>query len=182
MDVLVSGISGYVGSQLVPRLLADGHSVRGMSRRAGIAAPVEVVRADAVSGAGLDRALAGADVAYYLIHSMEPSTDGTFGQRERTAAQNFARAASAAGVQRIIYLGGPRPAADTPSAHLASRLAVEEILLGGDPVLGRLPGVDRDRLAVALVSVPRAPRRAHAAAARAGLAGLTEPVPSTSVT
>jgi uncharacterized protein YbjT (DUF2867 family) len=133
MDVLVSGISGYIGSQLVPRLLADGHSVRGMSRRPDVAAPVEVLRADAVSGAGLDRALAGADVAYYLIHSMEPSTDGTFGQRERTAAQNFARAASAAGVQRIIYLGGPRPAADTPSAHLASRLAVEEILLGAIP-------------------------------------------------
>ena len=133
MDVLVTGISGYIGAQLVPRLLADGHSVRGMSRRGGVGKSVEVARADAVSGAGLEHALAGIDVAYYLIHSMEPSTDGSFGQRERSAAENFARAARAADVQRIIYLGGPRPPGAALSAHLASRLAVEEILLAAVP-------------------------------------------------
>ena len=140
MNVLVTGITGYIGSQLAPRLLADGHAVRGMSRRPAhtrgpVQAPaaVEVVRADAITGAGLQRALAGIDVAYFLIHSMEPSTDGAFDRRERRAAENFARAARAAGVERIIYLGGPSPADASPSAHLASRLAVEEILLGAVP-------------------------------------------------
>ena len=132
VNILVTGTSGYVGSRLVPRLLADRHAVRGMSRSPTARPPVEVVRADAVSGAGLDRALAGVDVAYYLIHAMEPSTKGRFDQRERAAAENFVRAALAAGVQRIIYLGGPDPA-DATSAHLASRLAVEEILLATIP-------------------------------------------------
>ncbi|MGA2927314.1 MAG: NAD(P)H-binding protein [Solirubrobacteraceae bacterium] len=134
MDILVTGISGYVGSRLASRLLADGHTVRGMSRSASTALrSVELARADAISGAGLDRALAGIDVAYYLIHSMEPSPDGAFDARERTAAENFARAARAAGVQRIIYLGGPAPSGAPPSTHLASRLAVEEVLLAALP-------------------------------------------------
>ena len=64
---------------------------------------------------------------------MEPSTDGPFNVRERRAAENFARAAQTAGVGRIVYLGGLIPAHGPASAHLASRLAVEEILLGAGP-------------------------------------------------
>jgi uncharacterized protein YbjT (DUF2867 family) len=134
MNVLVSGISGYVGSRLAPRLQRDGHSVRGFSRGSSVTVPdVPIITGDAVTGAGLDRALEGIDVAYYLIHSMEPSRDGAFNVRERVAAENFARAARGAGVNRIVYLGGLLPAGGPASAHLASRLAVENILLAATP-------------------------------------------------
>lgn len=134
MNILITGITGYVGSRLAPRLLRDGHAVRGLSRREGVdAREVPLVQGDAVSGAGLDRALDGIDVAYYLIHSMEPSLDGTFAQRERIAAENFARAARAAGTPRVIYLGGLIPAGGPASEHLSSRLEVERILLEGAP-------------------------------------------------
>lgn len=139
VKILVSGSSGYVGSRLIPRLLRDGHTVRGLSRSparadgAEEAGRVTVVSGDAVSGSGLDAALDGIDVAYFLIHSMEPSEDGDFPARERRAAENFAHAAQAAGVRRVIYLGGLVPAGGPASAHLASRLEVEKILLAAAP-------------------------------------------------
>ena len=95
---------------------------------------IPVVQTDAVSGAGLDRALDGVEVAYFLIHSMERATgDGTFMVRERAAAENFARSARAAGVKRVVYLGGLVPEGGPASDHLASRLAVEQILLAATP-------------------------------------------------
>lgn len=130
MRVLVTGISGFVGARLAPRLVADGHEVRGLSRRPlAPVAGVQLVRGDAISAEGLDAALNEVEVAYYLIHSMEPSGDGSFPVREQRAAENFARAAERAGVRRIVYLGGFVPASGRASPHLASRLAVEERLL-----------------------------------------------------
>jgi uncharacterized protein YbjT (DUF2867 family) len=128
MRILITGVTGYIGSRLAPRLEREGHELRGMSRRPGNLA-IPVTLADAISGEGLPEALAGIEVAYFLIHSMEPSSDGAFEDRERRAAENFAAAARAAGVRRIVYLGGPMPSSGQPSRHLASRLAVERILL-----------------------------------------------------
>ncbi len=135
MRTLVTGISGYIGSGLVPRLQRDGHYVRGLARDpARVRARAPVVRGDAVSGAGLAEAMDGVEVAYYLIHSMEPSCDGPFADRELRAAHNVVRAAGEAGVRRVVYLGGLIPAASArPSAHLGSRLAVEEAILQGIP-------------------------------------------------
>jgi uncharacterized protein YbjT (DUF2867 family) len=139
--VLVTGVSGYVGAALVPRLQAAGHEVRGFARSpervaaAGVLLD-DVVVGDAVSGAGLARALDGADAAYYLIHSMEGPASTGFPDHERRAAERFATAARAAGVRRIVYLGGLVPDTGTVSRHLASRLAVEEALLaaGDEPI------------------------------------------------
>ena len=133
MNILVTGASGFVGSALIPRLVDDGHAVRAFGRSAArIQAAVPLVEGDAVTGAGLKRALEGVDVAYFLIHSMEAVgvDEGSFADRDRRAADAFARAAAATGVRRVVYLGGLVPAAAAPSPHLASRLEVEQILLG----------------------------------------------------
>jgi uncharacterized protein YbjT (DUF2867 family) len=90
----------------------------------------EPVTGDAVSGEGLEEALAGVELAYYLIHSMgrggDPSED--FAARDRQAARNFGRAARAAGVRRIVYLGGLESSSDVSSHHLDSRHETAEIL------------------------------------------------------
>lgn len=128
MNILVTGITGYIGSRLAPRLRTEGHSVRGFSRRASAAGDVPVVAGDAVTGTGLEEALEGIDVAYYLLHSMEASSNGSFAARELRAAENFASAAQAAGTERIVYLGGLMPAHGARSPHMVSRLAVEDAL------------------------------------------------------
>jgi uncharacterized protein YbjT (DUF2867 family) len=185
MRILVTGASGFAGSLLVPRLLADGHAVRAFGRdparvSAALALPagsgrstpgesapegsapkrrtpgdkargetapegivdlpgeVEILRGDALSGEGLARAVAGVDVAYYLIHSMErPSPaagdSSRFDERDLLAAHNFAAACARAGVGRIVYLGGLLPRDHAASRHLASRESVERILLDGVP-------------------------------------------------
>lgn len=146
MKVLVTGVSGYVGSLVAERLSRDGHDVRGFARHPErVSALVPVLAGDAVSGEGLGPALNGIDVAYFLIHSMEPAAGPTsasgnggdpFPSQERTAAERFAEAAVAAGVRRIVYLGGLIPSGGSGgamSAHLTSRLAVERILLQAVP-------------------------------------------------
>jgi uncharacterized protein YbjT (DUF2867 family) len=159
VEILLTGASGFIGSRLLPQLLSDGHGVRAMTRDparlladpvalSGIGDPgatpstARIVRADAISGDGLERALSGVEVAYYLIHSMEPAAPGAgFAERELLAAENFAAASRAAGVRRIVYLGGLVPRWERTgrregaarSRHLASREAVERVLLSAIP-------------------------------------------------
>jgi len=135
MRILITGPSGAVGEALA-RSLGGRHELRGLSREpARVAAdlPLEVVRGDALRGEGLERALDGVEVCYYLIHSMEPSSESSFARRDRIAAKRFAAAAAQAGVRRIVYLGGLLPREGRSSAHLASRGEVERILLEAVP-------------------------------------------------
>jgi uncharacterized protein YbjT (DUF2867 family) len=135
MNILVTGATGFVGAALIPRLARDGHSLRAFARDASRApSGVSVVEGDVLTGDGLDEALQDVDIAYYLIHSMEPAVaNGSFADRERRAAERFTTAAQRAGVARVIYLGGLVPVGAAPSAHLASRLEVERILLDASP-------------------------------------------------
>lgn len=130
MKVLVTGVTGFVGAAIVPALLRDRHEVRGFARGpARVELGIPIVAGDAVTGAGLDDALRGIDVAYYLLHSMEPGDPRPFPSLERLAAERFADAAVAAGVTRIVYLGGLTPSDGPESDHLASRAEVERLLL-----------------------------------------------------
>jgi uncharacterized protein YbjT (DUF2867 family) len=135
---LVTGASGYVGGRLVERLRAEDRGVRALSRDPDRLVPrkgVDVVRGDLLDGVGLDAALDGCSVAYYLVHSMEAVPDDTrdFADRDRRAAERFAAATTAAGVERVVYLGGLAPQTGIPSAHITSRVEVEEILLEAAP-------------------------------------------------
>lgn len=120
--ILVTGATGYVGGRLIEQL--GDRNVRALARDPARASlPVEVVRGDVVSGAGLDRALDGVDVAYYLVHAM--GARGDFAERDRRGARTFGEAARRAGVRRVVYLGGLEGAA---SEHLRSREEVAAIL------------------------------------------------------
>ena len=135
-SVLVAGATGYVGGRLVPELLSAGHTVRCVVRDpnklddARWRHDVEVVRGDVTERASMDAALEGIDVTYYLVHSMGAS--GEFEELDRRAARTVADAAEAAGVGRIVYLGGlGRDDDPNLSRHLGSRHEVGRVLAGG---------------------------------------------------
>jgi uncharacterized protein YbjT (DUF2867 family) len=140
MKVLVAGSSGFVGRRLCPALEEAGHVVRAMTRRPESYHGVgEAVRGDVRDAGSLSVALAGCDVAYYLVHSLD---DADFEQRDAEAARMFAGAAAETGLRQIIYLGGLGDDADDLSAHLRSRREVEELLgSGGVPVTTLRAGI-----------------------------------------
>ncbi|HEX8121692.1 MAG TPA: NAD-dependent epimerase/dehydratase family protein [Solirubrobacteraceae bacterium] len=121
--ILVTGTTGYVGGRLAEHL---GGDVRTMSRSGKGGAK----KADVVSGDGLDEALEGVDVAYYLIHAM--GQKGDFAGRDRQGARNFGEAAARQGVKRVVYLGGLEGAV---SEHLRSREEVAQILAEHVPTI-----------------------------------------------
>ncbi len=130
---LVFGASGYIGTHLVPRLLAAQIPVRVVSRDPRVLEArrwpgVEIDTADALKPESLTRVLAGVGIAYYLVHSMMAGKD--FGRLDLEAARNFARAAAEAGVERICYLGGLVPDG-ARSEHIVSRRETGEALRQG---------------------------------------------------
>ncbi|MBE7559534.1 SDR family oxidoreductase [bacterium] len=128
--ILLTGATGYIGGRLLPELVAAGYRVRCLARqpeylRPRVPAGVDVFGGDVRDPVALASALAGVDVAYYLVHSMSRGHD--FAREDRLAAETFAAAARAAGVTRIVYLGGLGHGAEL-SPHLASRQEVGRIL------------------------------------------------------
>ncbi|MGE4299948.1 MAG: SDR family oxidoreductase [Desulfovibrionaceae bacterium] len=138
LRVGVLGATGYVGGRLVPHLLQRGYAVRAMSRsqskldyRLWAGHPAcETLAVDVFDRQALCAALRGLDVAYYLVHSMDPG-QSDFAAADREAAANMAFASAQAGVRRIIYLSGLVPADPRMSKHLASRAEVADILSQG---------------------------------------------------
>jgi uncharacterized protein YbjT (DUF2867 family) len=130
---LVTGATGYIGSRLVPELLAAGFRVRVLTRKASNVRGrdwfdlVEVVEGDAADPQALAEALAGVDLAYYLLHSMDGRAH--FDRRDRALALGFGQAAREQGVGRLVYLSGLHPDGVDLSSHLQSRVEVGQILL-----------------------------------------------------
>jgi uncharacterized protein YbjT (DUF2867 family) len=141
MHTLVAGATGFIGGELVARLLADGADVRALvrdreraRRRLAEDPRLELFVGDVLDAASLDGAGDGIDVAYYLVHSMgRGSAAGDFEEREGRSARAFARMCAAAGVARVVYLGG---LGDVPgSKHLRSRDATARTLAEHGPPL-----------------------------------------------
>lgn len=132
LNVLVTGATGYIGGRLIKPLLNQGYHVRVMSRNKSHLQgrswlnDVEVGEGDVLDASSLAPILDNIDIAYYLIHSM--AGNDKFAQRDQLAAENFARAATDAGVKQIIYLGGLGEQSDDLSEHLQSRQKVGDTL------------------------------------------------------
>ncbi|GLF99638.1 SDR family oxidoreductase [Streptomyces yaizuensis] len=139
LTCLVTGATGYIGGRLVPELLAAGHRVRTLARTPAKlrdhpwSGRVETVRGDVLDPASVREAMTGVDVAYYLVHSLGTGRD--FERTDHEAARTFAEGARAAGVRRIVYLGGLTPAGVPErrlSPHLRSRAEVGRVFLDGE--------------------------------------------------
>lgn len=129
--ILITGATGYIGGRLLQALEPLGYPLRCMARRpealeSKVDPSTEIVQGDVLDRSSLDAALQGVSVAYYLVHSM--GSEGSFEEDDRKAARNFGEAAKAAGVERIIYLGGLGEEAEDLSPHLRSRQEVGHIL------------------------------------------------------
>jgi uncharacterized protein YbjT (DUF2867 family) len=128
-QVLIAGASGFVGSSLTEALEAGGYSVLAMTRHpntyAGAGKPIF---GDVYDPDSLRSALADADAAYYLVHSLARED---FVEKDAAAARSFGTAAADAGLERVIYLGGLGLDDANLSAHLKSRREVEHLLASG---------------------------------------------------
>ena len=132
MKVLVTGATGFIGKLLVDALSARGHSVIAL-RRSPVApvsaagSSIEWRSCDLYSALQTEKAVYGADVGVYLVHSMLPTarlTQSDFADTDLLLADNFARACAKSGIRKIVYLGGLIPPSRPLSKHLASRLEV----------------------------------------------------------
>lgn len=134
-SILVTGATGFIGSRLISELSSAGYTVKGLSRKKlEDSENVKYVQADVFDINQLKNAMSGIETAYYLLHSMEGSKDEwqKFASREKVQAENFLKAATQAGVKRIIYLGGLVHEGSDLSPHMGSRKQVGEILASGD--------------------------------------------------
>ena len=134
---LVAGATGVIGRRLVQALLDDGAVVRALARDADAARDllgpdVEIHVADLTREVDLGEAMTGVEAAYFLVHMLDEGPG--YADRELAAAERFARAASEAGVARMIYLGGLGADAGG-SPHLDSRHATAQVLREHGPPL-----------------------------------------------
>lgn len=129
--ILLTGATGYIGGRLLSLLEQQGYCVRCLTRNpralsGRVRGTTEVVAGDVLDQTSLSKALVGIDTAFYLVHSM--GADRDFEEQDRIAAENFAQAATAAKVRRIIYLGGLGNPDHKLSKHLRSRQETGNIL------------------------------------------------------
>lgn len=131
--VLLTGVSGYIGGRLAPRLAESGIEVVGISRSPGdlpdsLTEHIEAVEADVGDPDSVAAAAEGVDVAYFFVHSLGADD---FEERDRRLAASFRIGCERAGVGRIVYLGGLGDESDDLSPHLRSRQEVGRVLAAG---------------------------------------------------
>jgi uncharacterized protein YbjT (DUF2867 family) len=146
--ILVTGASGFIGSRVVSKLLSlsssphlsnNSYEILCLTRNKESLKgryeihkdAIKIIVADVNDYSQLVKAMNGVNIAFYLIHSMEGSSKEwkKFSQRDRMAAENFAKAATECGVDRIIYLGGLiHEGSSKLSEHMRSRKEVGDIL------------------------------------------------------
>ena len=184
MRILLTGVSGSIGAALAARAGARGPRAARPVARPGArrASACRCCAATRSAATGLDEALEGVDVAYFLIHSMEGADARLRGARARGGARTSSPPRSApACAARSTSAASCRPArrrrATSPAAWRSSGSCSR-----GLPEVGRAARLDRHRRALALVSLPRAPRRAHARAGAARVARATARSRSTCAT
>jgi uncharacterized protein YbjT (DUF2867 family) len=138
--VLILGATGFVGKRLLPELLGKGVKARLFVREplklreVSPESDIEVVKGDLLTGEGLEKALEGVRVAYYLVHSMGGRSilqNREYAEKDRKAADNFVMSADASGLGRIIYLGALGEQGDELSEHLKSRAEIATTLSSG---------------------------------------------------
>ncbi len=139
MQILVTGATGFVGRHVAAALDEMGHDVVAMTRHPDrYRGPGRPVAGDIGDATALRAALDGAEVAYYLVHSLDHED---FAERDRAGARAFAAAAADAGVAQVVYLGGLGDDDAELSAHLRSRREVEEILRSAAPTTALRAGI-----------------------------------------
>lgn len=127
MRILLTGATGYVGRNLLSLLQKMGHEIICLSRKPRFSEDnVTWIQGDLGDLPLLRRTMASIDMAYYLVHAMDEK--GSFLERDRLYATNFAQAAKERGIHRIIYLGGLGDDHKKLSKHLKSRHEVGDIL------------------------------------------------------
>jgi len=134
-SILVTGATGFIGKKLLAKLSDLGYKVKAMSRsKYPDTENIQYVTADALDTESLSNATDGIETAFYLLHSMEGSKKEweKFASREKQQAENFLKAATNAGVKRIIYLGGLVGEDTELSEHMKSRQTVGKILSSGN--------------------------------------------------
>ena len=177
--VLLTGATGYIGGRLLRRFEQRGRSVRCLVRQPARLGPThsttDVVQGDCLDERTLDRALAGIDTAYYLVHSMAAGRD--FAEADRRAAENFGRAAARAGVRRIVYLGGLIDPTASRSRHLESRAETGDALrAGGVPVVEFRAGVVVGAGSLSFVMIQALVERLPVMICPRWIATLTQPI------
>lgn len=130
-QILLTGATGYIGAHLLKAFEKENRPLRCLARkpevlRNRVSSSTEVVQGDVFDMPSLEHATQEVSTAYYLVHSM--GNGGDFEEKDRIAAENFARVAKQNGVSRIIYLGGLADTTVSLSSHLRSRHQVGEIL------------------------------------------------------
>jgi len=127
--ILLTGATGYVGGRLLKELERQGRRVRCLVRRPEFlqsrsAEGTEIVKGDVFDREALENALKGVHAAYYLVHSL--AGRGPFEENDRRAATNFAAAACAANLKKIVYLGGLGEGDDLQAVQEAKQEADQE--------------------------------------------------------
>lgn len=158
MRILLTGATGFVGGQLLPKLLTAGHQIRCLVRSQKSTDKVssdlvEAVIGDALEKPSLVAAIQDCDAAYYMIHSM--GSGGDFEEQDRKCAQNFADAANECDVNRIIYVSGLANESDADlSSYWLALVTPETAAVGMQMIDGlRNPTIVRSPLSKQLFDI-----------------------------